>query len=522
MALALVLLPSACSRPRVIEREGGTLVLAMPGSLAVLDPHRAPAENPMLRAVYDTLLTMGPDSAIEPGLAESWTVAADGLRVDLELRQGVVFHDGSKLDGLVVTRNLERIMAGDVAQFPIKRLLGPLREVSAAGLKVSLHFERPFPPVFSALADARLGLISAGSLAATESAEGPLAERVVGTGPYALAAAAPGVVDLVQNALYAWPPPRAVNPGAPYPEGIQVVFVDAAAEGTADAAEGPGGFDLIWWPAGEPLPEDLDRQSAGWRTESWGGERMVYLAPLGAGGPFVEPAVREALASAVDREAVAAGLPWPAAPATYLLPPGVPGHLAGDPPGSSAAAARDALDGAGWVRDEDGQRRRGGEHLEVRLATYEGDEVFAALAENVRGSLEALGVPCRLVPPRRALQPGLVGGAPNLWLLYYEWPDPDVLYYLLHSSQVGQANRAAYRNDAVDQLLFQARGEMDDKARSELYQRVQRQIAEDTALIPLAAAMGQVRVGPDVVDYRPTDRRFLWLGDLYLRGEARR
>src|SRR5262245_49762056 len=46
----------------------------------------------------ESLLRPGIDGRLQPVLADSWTVAKDGLSVSVHVRSGVTFHDGSPLD----------------------------------------------------------------------------------------------------------------------------------------------------------------------------------------------------------------------------------------------------------------------------------------------------------------------------------------------------------------------------------------------------------------------------------------
>src|SRR5436853_3695506 len=48
-------------------------------------------------ALHDALVKPMPQSPMAPGLAESWTESADGLRYEFVLRRGVTFHNGEPL-----------------------------------------------------------------------------------------------------------------------------------------------------------------------------------------------------------------------------------------------------------------------------------------------------------------------------------------------------------------------------------------------------------------------------------------
>lgn len=75
-----------------------------------MDPHLATGsqDNTWLYPTYDRLIHTTPDASVIPGLAESWEFSDDGLALDMQLRQGVVFHDGQPFDAPAVQANIER------------------------------------------------------------------------------------------------------------------------------------------------------------------------------------------------------------------------------------------------------------------------------------------------------------------------------------------------------------------------------------------------------------------------------
>lgn len=62
------------------------------------------------RQVYETLIDHDRDGRPEPGLAVSWK-QVDALTWDMELRQGVAFHDGTAFTSADVLFSLERAKA---------------------------------------------------------------------------------------------------------------------------------------------------------------------------------------------------------------------------------------------------------------------------------------------------------------------------------------------------------------------------------------------------------------------------
>src|SRR5215218_11138635 len=91
-------------------KRGGILRISAPANPSSLDPATggAGSDHTFLYTMYDSLTewdfeTLKP----KPGLAESWSFA-DPTTLVLNIRQGVTFHDGTKLDAEAVKYNLDR------------------------------------------------------------------------------------------------------------------------------------------------------------------------------------------------------------------------------------------------------------------------------------------------------------------------------------------------------------------------------------------------------------------------------
>jgi peptide/nickel transport system substrate-binding protein len=65
--------------------------------------------------------------------------------------------------------------------------------------------------------------------------------------------------------------------------------------------------------------------------------------------------------------------------------------------------------------------------------------------------------------------------------------DPDIFEYVFHSAKFSPhgANRTYYANPSVDALIDQARGELDQNARRQVYDEIQQILAEDSPYINL-------------------------------------
>ena len=78
--------------------------------LTRFDPHRASSsnDNTHLFLTYDRLIHQNSAGEAVPGLAESWSFSDDGMVLELQLREGVTFHDGTPFDAEAVRANIER------------------------------------------------------------------------------------------------------------------------------------------------------------------------------------------------------------------------------------------------------------------------------------------------------------------------------------------------------------------------------------------------------------------------------
>src|SRR5215204_6427559 len=93
-------------------KDGGTLVVAIPGDIKRTDPALIDDSNTsyVMQNVMEGLVTLKPGTTgeLEPGLAESWELSADGLTYTFKIREGVKFHDGTDLDAAAIKYNYDR------------------------------------------------------------------------------------------------------------------------------------------------------------------------------------------------------------------------------------------------------------------------------------------------------------------------------------------------------------------------------------------------------------------------------
>ncbi len=64
-----------------------------------------------LANIYDTMVFPNVAGGVDPHLAESWEVSDDGLVYTFQLRQGIMFHDGTEILASDVAYSFNRLVA---------------------------------------------------------------------------------------------------------------------------------------------------------------------------------------------------------------------------------------------------------------------------------------------------------------------------------------------------------------------------------------------------------------------------
>ena len=246
------------------------------------------ANDLMTHAVYGSLLQRTEDG-YEPGFATEATIV-DASTIDLELRDGVVFSDGTPLDAEAVKLNLERNATLDNARGMRMELLSALDRVEVTGpLSARIHLKRPVVGVFyPLLADPETTIVSPKAIADGVD----LNANPVGAGAFLLESAeVDRRVVLVPNPDY-WAADQvkvakveflALPPGPTAVNALRSGQVDWAVL-TPSLAEG----------VGDPLV-----------TEFLPHPGMYIVLMCKAKPPLDDVRVREAMMYAMDRDAIA-------------------------------------------------------------------------------------------------------------------------------------------------------------------------------------------------------------------------
>lgn len=460
------------------ERRGGTIRVGITQEILNLDPHVATAFSSfqVLDLVYESLLRLNPRTlALEPNLAQSWSVSPNGLEYTFTLRRDATFHDGSAVDASDVKYTIERIL-NPATRSPQASFLGPVREVTVVSpFVVRITLAQPFAPLLSVLADnRRSGIVPVNF----EEKVGTPQTRTLGSGPYQLAEFAATGVRLVRHERY-W---RKDAEGTRLPYADAVVFRVIPDPATLRAAVRAGEVEMIIGFGVDVTAARTLRDVAGLRVVSTPDLSYSLVGLQVERGPLADVRVRQALSLATDRQKVvelvysgraAVGGPLPPTLEEWApLPPGRLPHYRPD-----VGRARQLLAQAGQPR------------LALRMMPIPTVPEAVQIAQVLKEQWAQAGVTVELeqvdfatfLARWRGSQfdtfVSLNGGA----------TDPDIhLYRHLHST--GSTNVFKFKDPTLDQLLDQARATPDPRRRVQLYAQAQQRIADQVPFLFIAYA----------------------------------
>lgn len=517
-ALASCEVPRAPRPPAKSEREtprsGGTFRL-WNSAVSSLDPARCfdVSTGNVLYQVFDGLVRFDTILNPVPSLAESWKVSRDGLHYTFRLRPGVVFHDGSTLDSADVVYSFLRlfeiakrtpILGIDSLRLvdgAIARLDGdesaPVAIVAKDPLTVEIRLRQPAPFFLASLADTRLSIVPSETVKRIGNDE--FGKNPVGTGPFELDTWSEKRIRLVRFDGHFRGP----------------AHLDAIEFRDRELSEDSMPIDLL--EKGEIDIALVTRKQEDESANEWRGPVMRHRNPgvyyLGfnvALEPFDDPRVRRAIASAIDRAAIAKGDPIRSpAVATGFLPPGLRGYSPDDfMPKHDVAEAKRLLREAGFAEGEEIGP------IPFWSVGQNADE------ERIVKDLREIGIRTRLkLVHWFELQRALAEGRVSMFILgdLAFLPDGAPMLDALFRSN-GVSNFTQYGNAEVDRLVDQALETYDSRRHSEICRQIQSLVAADMPCVPLYFESETFAVSPRVrnLELSPFGIHHIHLGKTWL------
>lgn len=474
---ALVLALSACAPPGaspdadVDDAAPFEVTLLAAGDPPDFDPHTAGATEKanVVRNIFDTLTVLSADlQETLPSLATEW-IAIDDNTWEFKLRDDVEFSNGEPFNAEAVKFSVDRILDPDAEVARVSYSFPTMKSAEVVDeLTVRIHTHVP-DPIFPERAYS-LDIVPPKYTASIPESE--FAMNPIGTGAYTLGEFVPGQrIVLEANKKY-WG-------GAPEVDRLIIRPVPEASTRTAELQT--GGADII---QNAPVGQIAELEaSEGVHVDALAGRRIAYIGMNllpGGNEALQDKRVRQALNYAVNVQLILDTVMegYGNRTATIFRPDftGFDPDLAPYPHDPEKAKA--LLAEAGYADS-------------LSLSIQLSEVIFASAGEVVNalvGQLAEVGVEAKIEildhPTYRSVV--IDGQEANKAAPLYAWQwgalEPSADSVLNGTLETGGIS-SYYSNPDIDQLTQQARQEMDDEKRADIYKQIQKMLKEEAPFI---------------------------------------
>ncbi len=471
------------------ENYGGTLsflVQPEPPTLASYVSTSGPIGLVMPK-IYEGLFDYDNDGKMIPILAESYSMSADGKTVTFKLRKGVEWHDGKPFTSADVKFTILEVLKKVHPRGP-----NSFREVSSIDTPDAhtaiFNLDNPAPYMMRSFSAYESPMVPKHLLEGQDVKSAPLANKPVGTGPFKFVEWKKGqYIRLDKNENY-W------QEGLPYLDRIVGRFIPDASTRTAAMENGE-----VLYAAYNAVPnidavrlkerDDIDVTTDGYSMIN----PMALIEFNTKEGPFVDPAIRRAISTAIDRRFMidtiffGYGKPATSALSSNFSATNLHAKMANYPERGDVDAANAILDKAGYAKDGNGVR------MKATLDIIPYGEDWRRAGEYLKQAMGDIGIQLDLryedVPTwlKRVYHNYDFEMNVNY---FYQLPDP-VLGVHRHygTNQIRQGthfvNSSRYSNSTLDALLDSGSKEPDAAKRTATYKEIQTILANDMPVVNL-------------------------------------
>jgi peptide/nickel transport system substrate-binding protein len=422
-----------------------------------------------------------------PMLAESYEMSADGKTVTFKLRKNVRWHDGKPFTSADVKFTILEVLKKVHPRGP-----NSFREVSRIDTPddhtAIFHLDNPAPYMMRSFSAYESPMVPMHLLEGQDVKSASLANNPVGTGPFKFVEWKKGqYIRLDKNEDY-W------QEGLPYLDRIVGRFIPDASTRTAAMENGE-----VMYAAYNAIPNIdavrlKERDDIGVTTDGYSMINPMALIEFNTiEGPFVDPAIRRAISTAIDRRFMidtiffGYGKPATSALSSNFKATNLHAAMPNYPETGDVAAANAMLDAAGYAKDANGVRMR----AVLDIIPY--GEDWRRAGEYLKQVMGDIGIEVELryedVPTWLKRVYHNYDFEMNI-NYFYQLPDP-VLGVHRHygTNQIRQGthfvNSSRYSNPELDALLDSGSKEPDAAKRTATYKEVQEILAQDMPVVNL-------------------------------------
>ncbi len=459
-----------------------SIVIAVSSDILSMNPYRyneTPTNQFMLH-IYETLISFDNNAQVQPGLAETWEVAEDGVTYTFHLRKGVKFHDGDEFTAEDVIASFDKAKNPDSPSAFSSFFTGVESYEALDDYTVAVKTKDVYPVLLNDLSNVYI--------LKKENIEGKteeeIADVVIGTGRYKFVEQVKeDHIDIVANPDH-WSGEKPIT---------NVRFRPITNEATRTATMLTGEVDLT---VNIPV-RDIERlnNTDGVSVITQKGLREIYLnfdsrkdSPFFTDkpNPMADVRVREAMYRAIDVDTIIKNIMNNyASVMNSYIPENYNGYQDVERPAYDPELSKKLLADAGYP---DG--------FEVTLDAPNDRYVNDGnIAQAVAGYFEKVGIKVNLNLMPKANFFSYIKPAENKsMLLMTGWSDSsgegltlanDLLHTYDLEKGVGTVNRGHYSNTEIDAILAKANVELDADKRAEYIAEADKIAREDFGYIPL-------------------------------------
>jgi peptide/nickel transport system substrate-binding protein len=477
----------------------GKLTIAFDTDTPTMDPH-AHAERAGVIVnwhFYDSLLLRQDDMTIVPGLAKSYKLL-DNTTLQLDLRDGVTFHNGEPFNAECVKFSFDRVLDPKNKSPQISNVNWVESVEIVDEFTVKLHFKEPYPLWREKLQN--FAMVPPKFI--QEKGLQYFAEHAVGTGPYRF-------VKWTRGSELRMTANEAYYRGAPDIEDVVIKVIPDPS--TQVAALLAGSVDYLRYVSPEEIPMLKARKDITVATVPILRFGWICLADaLVPGSPMSDKRVRQALNYAVNLPEIMENIVGGLATRCVVFNPMQFGHDGTvEPYPYDPAKAKALLKEAGYGD---------GFSMTIHYTTANAIKVDEVL-QAIQAQLGEVGVNVKLqkwsaVGYMQLVVTGKVHPAYYLnWGSYGVFDGDAILYPFFRS---GQTYGNFWNNPELDKLLDQQRTEMDSKKRKEIMGKCQHIVREEAPWI-FMYAFKMVKAMNARIDYQPRSDEIFYAYDASLK-----
>lgn len=362
-----------------------TLITAVGAELNTLYPlNMDPQNNIGTKLCYEGLVNYE-NGKVVPQLAESWEFSDDGKVITFHLRKNVTYHDGTTLNADAVKKVYDFAMQNP--NFSGIAAMANLQNIEVVDeYSVSFTYDAPYFAYLTDFCYPEVMILVSPEV--IEDGNFQSMKGVVGTGPYIYEDIIPGEsVRFVRNDNY-WGE-------APYYDEVIVKYIPESSARLQSLQNGE--IDMIY---GSALLSWDDYDQAILLPNIEGSVAEIDSETrnlvLNASGTLNDINIREAIAYAIDKQAISNGLTYGYETiADRLFPSDIPytnGKL-DNIRNFDVDKANTLLDQAGWALNEStGIREKDGKSLTLKLTYDSGEVMNKPIATAIKSQLSVVGI----------------------------------------------------------------------------------------------------------------------------------